>query len=490
MASVNIDGASIIRASATSGKDKGKENGDEIVVRQKLVQMQNGCICCTLRSDLLTEVAHLVWAEQKFHHVLIESSGISEPQQVAETFTTELTEAMIDADGMETDEMEVFQKVAKLGGLKTIATIDTMVTVIDAFRFFAEFDTAEFLQDRYGKDEVPEEDQPTISDLFADHIEFANVIIINKIDAVDKNTLGRVRAYVKTLNPTAKILEAKYSKVDVREILNTGKFNFAEAITGPRWLRSLHEMTIMDVHDKKRVAPKPETVEYGIGSFVYRSRRPFDPMKLYKALEGRFILLQDEFVEDAEGEDDSGDEEMSEDVSTDTEQNRPEPMDPQLILENKKACPYFQGLHRSKGIFWLATRPQQVGSWSTAGAMLTLGSEMPWFCTLGVGDWAADEETMKAIRSDFEGEWGDRRQELVFIDEKLNVDGLTELMHSCLISRADMRKWERVMRTKDLGEEEKGEKLQEMWDDSFRSEWGNPEDGDEQERHHGLSHAR
>jgi G3E family GTPase len=137
-----------------------------------------------------------------------------------------------------------------------------MVTVVDAFRFFAEFDTAEFLQDRFGKEEVPDEDQRTISDLFADQIEFANVIIVNKIDRADATTLGRVKAYVKTLNPTAKIIEAKYSKVDVREMLNTGVFNFAEAITSPGWLKSIHEMTVMDIQGKKRLAPKPETLEY------------------------------------------------------------------------------------------------------------------------------------------------------------------------------------------------------------------------------------
>lgn len=137
-----------------------------------------------------------------------------------------------------------------------------MVTVVDAFRFFSEFDTAEFLQDRFGRDEVPDEDQRTISDLFADQIEFANVVIVNKVDSVDARTLGRVKAYVKTLNPTAKIIETKYSKVNVGEMLNTGTFNFAEAIASPGWLRSLHEMTVMDVQGRKRVAPKPETLEY------------------------------------------------------------------------------------------------------------------------------------------------------------------------------------------------------------------------------------
>jgi len=137
-----------------------------------------------------------------------------------------------------------------------------MVTVVDAFRFFSEFDTAEFLQDRFGREEVPEEDQRTISDLFADQIEFANVVIINKIDTVDSKTLGRVCAYIKALNPAAKIIESKFSKVDVREMLHTGRFDFAEAITSAGWLKSLHEMTVMDVQGKKRMAPKPETLEY------------------------------------------------------------------------------------------------------------------------------------------------------------------------------------------------------------------------------------
>jgi G3E family GTPase len=149
----------------------------------------------------------------------------------------------------------------KLGGLQTLAKVDTMVTVVDAFRFFSEFDTAEFLQDRFGKEEVPDEDQRTISDLFADQIEFANVVVVNKVDRTDARTLGRVKAYIKTLNPTARIIEAKYSKVDVREMLNTGIFNFAEAVTSPGWLKSLHEMTVMDVQGKKRLAPKPETLE-------------------------------------------------------------------------------------------------------------------------------------------------------------------------------------------------------------------------------------
>lgn len=514
MAAVNVDGNLIARGSDSS-KARSGEDTTQRVVKEKVIQMQNGCICCTLREDLLTELARLAWSEQGFDHVVIESSGISEPQQVAETFTAELTEAMVDAEGMETEDRETFLQVyvhafpptcaslnlrsAKIGGLKSIATVDCMVTVVDAFRFFAEFDTAEFLQDRFGKDDVPEEDQRTISDLFADQLEFANVVIVNKVDMVDRNTLGRVRAYVKTLNPTAKIIEAKYSRVDVKEMLNTGRFDFAEAIASPGWLRSLHEMTVMDVHGKKRVAPKPETLEYvlihqhhlttfltvcryGIGSFVYRARRPFDPLKLYRALEGKFILLQDE----ADSDDD---EEMSD--SDDTDENSsvtahsdsasstgtdPAPSDPRTILAAKKACPLFRGVHRSKGIFWLATRPSQMGSWSTAGAMLTLGSEMPWFCTVSQDEWMADEDTMRNIKADFEGEWGDRRQEIVFIGEGMDEGGLRGLLDGCLLSGAEMRRWEGVMGDGELSEEDKEERLRGMWDDGYWAEWIRAED--------------
>ncbi|KZM26754.1 uncharacterized protein EKO05_0010117 [Ascochyta rabiei] len=498
MASVNIDANLVTRSADSRGK---KDNG-EIHVKEKVVQMQNGCICCTLRSDLLTELARLAWSDDGFDHVVIESSGISEPQQVAETFTAELTEAMIDAEGMETEEKEIFAKVAKLGGLKSIASVDTMVTVVDAFRFFSEFDTAEFLQDRFGREEVPEEDQRTISDLFADQIEFANVIIVNKVDAVDKQTLGRVKAYVRTLNPTAKIIESKFSRVDVREMLNTGVFNFGEAVASPGWLRSLHEMTVMDVQGRKRVAPKPETLEYGIGSFVYRARRPFDPLKLYRLIEGKFILLQEEPEDDEdeeEEEDDASEDSASNadsvsdentasagsdsDKVTDDGDDKP-PMSDKEILANKKASPYFAGLHRSKGIFWLATRPFQMGSWSTAGAMLTLGSEMPWFCCVPEEDWGADADTVAAIRKDFEGEWGDRRQELVFIGEKLDVNGLTKMLDTCLLSRAEMRKWEKVMFDGKMGEDAKEEKLSEMWNEEYWAEWARTDEEDHEGHHH------
>jgi G3E family GTPase len=239
---------------------------------------------------------------------------------------------------------------------------------------------------------------------------------------------------------------------------------------------------------------------YGIGSFVYRARRPFDPMKLYRLIEGKFILLQDE-AEDVDDEEDGEEDEVisNSDTSRPSAENSDEiseddsapPVDDATILANKKASPYFAGLHRSKGIFWLATRPYQMGSWSTAGAMLTLGSEMPWFCCVSEEDWGADKDTMKAIRADFEGEWGDRRQELVLIGEKLDIEGLTKLFDNCLLSRAEMRKWEKVMHNKVMVDGMKEEKLSEMWDEGYWAEWprADPDhEHDEEHDHHHHAH--
>jgi hypothetical protein len=215
-------------------------------------------------------------------------------------------------------------------------------------------------------------------------------------------------------------------------------------------------------------------------------------LKLYRALEGKFVLLQDELEDESDISSTSDTETASPGASDDTsEEDEGKFLDTREILANKKACAYFSGLHRSKGIFWLATRPDEMGSWSTAGAMLTLGSEMPWFCTVPQDEWMADEDTMRNIHADFEGEWGDRRQELVMIGEKLDVEGLTKSFDDCLLSRAEMRKWERIMHDKLTSEEERDEKLQALWDDGYWTEWGIVEDEKEDGHdHHGHSHMR
>jgi G3E family GTPase len=229
---------------------------------------------------------------------------------------------------------------------------------------------------------------------------------------------------------------------------------------------------------------------------VYRARRPFDPLKLYRLIEGKFILLQDEVEENEdEQDDDMSDSDTSRPSAGDSDETSDNdeesaPLDDATILANKRASPFFKGLHRSKGIFWVASRPFQMGSWSTAGAMLTLGSEMPWFCCMTEEEWGADEETTKAIKADFEGDWGDRRQEMVFIGEKLDVDGLTKLLDGCLLSRTEMRKWEKIMSNEEMDNQAKEARLGEIWDDEYWAEWSRVEHEDDQDlQHHGHAHS-
>lgn len=148
-----------------------------------------------------------------------------------------------------------------LGGLHRLAKLDTTVSVVDSFNLFQNFSTAEFLSDRYGKDQIIPEDERTITDLMVDQLEFADVIVVNKLDAIDEPTKRRVLALVKKLNPTAKVLEASYSRIDVKEIINTGRFSFLKAASGSGWLQSLHELSMREVDGEMKMAPKPETEE-------------------------------------------------------------------------------------------------------------------------------------------------------------------------------------------------------------------------------------
>lgn len=218
-------------------------------------------------------------------------------------------------------------------------------------------------------------------------------------------------------------------------------------------------------------------------------------MKLYNALYGKFVLIQGEHDDDDESAEGSSDEQDDEDDSQSTisasshSGASAKEMETDQILANKKACRYFSGLYRSKGVFWLATRPSQMGSWSTAGAMLTLGSEMPWFCTVPEDEWNADEDTVKNIKADYGDEWGDRRQEIVMIGEGLDEKGITEFLDTCLLNRAEMRSWERIMRKK-IGEEEREDMLREKWDDGFYAEWVTEsiDEHDHEHDHHGHGH--
>ncbi|KAJ5746924.1 uncharacterized protein N7511_008620 [Penicillium nucicola] len=491
MSSLNIDAALI-------------KNHKVSQTTEKLIQLQNGCICCTLRGDLLSELAQLT-KQNEVDYVIIESTGISEPMQVAETFTAEFSSAMLEAEGQiaaenDADAKKILNEMygqstpllayvyqanmsdysVELGGLHTMARLDTTVTVIDAFNLLSSFDTTEFLSDRYGKEEIVPEDERTISDLMVDQIEFADVLILNKIETVDQATRTKILHLLKLLNPDAKILESSYSQVDVRQIIDTNKFDFVRAASGAGWLRSLHEMTMQKTGNGDRMAPKPETLEYGINNFVYTARRPFHPRRIFALLHDKFIILQNnEVEEDDEMEDDEEEDEDAMDTDTESVEDFDQP-DPKDILNNKRAHPAFGPVLRSKGFFWLTTRPWQFGEWSQAGGMMTVGCGGPWFAEVPDEAWPKDQDVQQSIKDDFQGPWGDRRQELVFIGEGIDEDQISALLDECLLDDKDMKKWEKVMKNKKLNREEKSDKLAKMWEDGWE-EWPAFEEEEEEE---------
>ena len=274
MSEINID-SEILRSEASLNRSE-----------EKLVEMSNGCICCTLREDLLEEVTKLA-KEGRFDYLVIESTGISEPLPVAETFT------FADENGV---------------ALSDIADLDTMVTVVDAVNFLKDYDEAKYLQET--GESLGEEDERSVADLLVDQVEFADLILISKTDLASASDIDRLTAILKTLNTHAKIYPIANGKVDINEVLNTGLFNFERAQQAPSWMKEM------------RGEHLPETQEYGIASFCYEARRPFHPDHFHDFLHG-------------------------------TEQ--------------------FGKLIRSKGYFWLATRPQFAGQWSQAGGIARYG---------------------------------------------------------------------------------------------------------------------
>ncbi|WP_322822098.1 zinc metallochaperone GTPase ZigA [Chloroflexus sp.] len=337
MSEVNID-AHLIRS------------GDAALSRteERLVELTNGCICCTLREDLLIEVARLA-REGRFDYLLIESTGITEPLPIAETFT------FPGPDGT---------------SLSEIARLDTMVTVVDAFTFPRDLHSLDELRDRDLA--VGDDDERTVVDLLIDQVEFADVIVLNKIDLVSETDLIRLEALLRKLNPEARLIRSVFGQVPLDHILNTRLFSFERAAQMPGWLKEL------------RGEHTPETEEYGISSFVFRARRPFHPQRLWE-------LLHEE----------------------------------------------WPGVLRSKGIFWLATRMNQCGIWSQAGASCRIEPGGWWWAA--VDDQPDDPAEAAALAAIWDDQWGDRRQELVFIGQDFDESALRARMTSCLLTDEEMK---------------------------------------------------
>lgn len=339
MSEINIDGSEVQRDVTLNRPE------------EKLVEMSNGCICCTLREDLLQEVSQLA-REGRFDYLLIESTGIAEPLPVAETFTFR------DEQGR---------------SLSDVARLDTLVTVVDGVNFMLDYQAAETLASR--GETLGEEDERLITELLIEQVEFADVILISKIDLISSSERQELMAILERLNPQAEILPMVMGEIPLAKILDTGRFDFEKAAQAPGWLKEMRGEHV------------PETEEYGIASTAYRARRPFHPERFFSFIDGQWT--------------------------------------------NGK-------LLRSKGFFWLASKPMDAGSWSQAGGLMRYGYAGRWWRSVPKEQWPQDEESTAAIMANWTAAVGDCRQELVFIGQNIDFAQLTAELDSCLLTDEEM----------------------------------------------------
>ena len=334
MSEVNID-ADLVRAgSELSSTD------------ETLVEMSNGCICCTLRDDLLAEVRRLA-AEDRFDYLLIESTGISEPLPVAATFD------------FRTEDGE---------SLSDVARIDTMVTVVDAVNLLKDFSSHDFLRDR--GEVMGDEDERTLVHLLTDQIEFSDIVVLNKVDDARPEQVDAARKIIRSLNADVQIIETNYSEVQADAILDTGLFDFEKAHEHPMWAKELYGYA----------DHTPETEEYGVSSYVYRARRPFQPEAIHGLLNGP-----------------------------------------------------LPGVIRAKGHFWVATRPKWVVEYSIAGALSSVTPLGTWWASVPKDRWPEGEAIDAYIKEHWQEPFGDRRQEIVFIGAGIDWPALKARLDAALL---------------------------------------------------------
>ena len=337
MSEVNID-ADLVRAGAELSRTD-----------ETLVEMSNGCICCTLRDDLLDEVRRLA-EEGRFDYLLIESTGIAEPLPVAATFDFR------DENG---------------ASLSDVARIDTMVTVVDAVNLLKDYSSHDFLRDRGEVTGV--EDDRTLVHLLTDQIEFADVVVLNKVDDASPEQVDAARKIIRSLNADAEIIESNYSDVPTSRIFDTGLFDFEKAETHPMWAKELYGF---EDH-------VPETEEYGVTSYVYRARRPFQPQAIYDLLNGD-----------------------------------------------------LPGVIRAKGHFWISTRPDWLAEFSLAGALSSIEPLGTWWASVPQDRWPENTTLHNYLKTNWEEPWGDRRQEIVFIGAGIDWPGLKARLDEALVPEA------------------------------------------------------
>lgn len=346
MSEVNID-AALVRGEAHLDRTE-----------ERLVEMQNGCICCTLREDLLVEVARLA-QEGRFDYLLIESTGISEPLPVAETFS------FVAEDG------------TSLGDL---ARLDTMVTVVDAANFLLDWQSLDEVRAR--GEALGPDDERNVVQLLVEQVEFADVLVLNKADLVTDGQLAELQAVLRRLNPRARQVCTTRGQIALDEVLDTGRFDLDAAKTAPGWMAVARGEEV------------PESDAFGLSSFVFRDRRPFHPQR---------------FAE---------------------------------FMRTKK-----EGVVRSKGFFWLASRPEWMGLWAQAGRITEIGPAGIWWAALRKRDWPADAAERASIEANWEKPWGDRRQELVFIGRRMDQGAIVAGLQAALLTDGEIALGRRVWRT-------------------------------------------
>ena len=326
---------------------------------EQLVEMTNGCICCTLRDDLLKEVRALA-ESGRFDYLVIESTGISEPLPVAATFDFR------DEHGM---------------SLSDVARLDTMVTVVDAVNLLNDYASSDFLAQR---GEALDGDKRALVDLLVEQIEFADVVVLNKIDDAGEDQRDAARKIIRSLNPEAELIEASHSRVPLDRVLATGRFDFERAQQHPLWYNELYGFA----------DHAPETESYGVTSFVYRARRPFIPARF------------DQFLREE-----------------------------------------WPGVIRAKGHFWLATRPQWLGEISQAGALVRTSALGFWWAAVPQKLWPEDPVWRARMVERWDEVYGDRRQEIVFIGSNMEEAGLRARLDACLLPgkpAMDVAAWARL----------------------------------------------
>eukprot|EP01089_Gocevia_fonbrunei_P007340 TRINITY_DN1842_c0_g1_i1.p1 TRINITY_DN1842_c0_g1~~TRINITY_DN1842_c0_g1_i1.p1 ORF type:complete len:777 (+),score=150.64 TRINITY_DN1842_c0_g1_i1:59-2389(+) len=340
MSEINIDSKLIQNTGAKFSK-----------LNEKLVELQNGCICCTLREDLLVEILNL--AKQKvFDYLVIESTGISEPLQVAETFTFQ------DSNGY---------------SLLDYARLDCCVTVLDLKNFNHYWNTKQTVTDTQEK--ADESDNRNLVDLLTDQIEFANVIVLNKTDLVSEQVKNETKALIKMMNPRAQIVESEFAKVPLKKILNTQLFDLEQAKADPNWLK------------EARGTHKPETIEYGMTSFVFAERKPFHPKRLYD-----------------------------------------------LLYNSDK----LKSVVRSKGFIWLATRLEKKAVWAHAGTIWKIEEGEPWLACKPFDSWEMEIEAIRKVFDEWDCSIGDRGHELVLIGQNMDKVKIETALKECCLTAQEM----------------------------------------------------